>query len=56
MEGQKTNTMSHAVNAAAHLDIKMLESDKKWDRINASFTKKSTHEIIADCVGSLDVF
>jgi len=45
-----------AVNAAPELDTKMPQSDEEWDRINASFTKKSTHEIISGCVGALDGF
>lgn len=45
-----------AVNSAPELDIYLPQTTEEWQRINYGFTKKSTNEIIAGCVGALDGF
>jgi len=45
-----------AVNSAQELDIKMPSTSEEWNEIYHESRRKSTHEIMAGCVGCLDVF
>lgn len=45
-----------AVNCAPELDIHLPQTMADWYEINEGFKRKSTHEIIAGCVGALDGF
>jgi hypothetical protein len=45
-----------AVNSAPELDIKMPSTPDEWDEIYQEYRSKSTHEIMAGCVGCLDGF
>jgi hypothetical protein len=40
----------------SELDSKGLQSLQEWSEINWQFWMKSTHQIIAGCVGALDGF
>ena len=45
-----------AVNSASKLDIKMPSTPEEWDEIYQEYKRKSTHKIMAGCVGCLDGF
>ena len=44
------------VVSAPELDIKMPSTPDEWDEIYQEYKSKSTHEIMAGCVGCLDGF
>jgi hypothetical protein len=45
-----------AVNLAPELDTKMPSTPEEWDEIYQEYNMKSSHEIMAGCVGCLDGF
>ena len=43
-----------AVNLTPELNIEMPQTPEEWDEIYNQFKTKSTHKIMAGCVGAID--